>query len=67
MNTLYFIKGDSRANWAAMKIIIVAKGASLFAVISSMETRGWQCVTLKAFNAWRKKNMVTNKESAHDN
>ena len=52
---LYFIKGDSPKNWGAMKLKLT-KGASPSAVIAGMEKDGWKCVTVSAFNAWRKQN-----------
>lgn len=50
---LYFIKSDSPENWGAMKLKLT-KGASPSAVIAGMEKDGWKCVTVSAFNAWRK-------------
>ena len=57
---LYFIKGDGPENWGAMKLK-TKKGASLSAIITSMEKDGWKCVTPAVFNAWRKKNSAVTK------
>lgn len=59
---LYFIKGDSQKNWAAMKLKL-SKGASLPAVINGMEKDGWKCVTFAAYNAWRKQHAA--QQNAH--
>jgi hypothetical protein len=53
--TLYFIKGDSRTNWKAMKLKL-KKNASVSSVVWKMSQDHWTCVTAREFNAWRKKN-----------
>ena len=52
---LYFIKGDSPANWGATKLTLNTD-ASPAGVIAGMEKNGWKCVTEAVFNACRKKN-----------
>lgn len=52
---LYFIKGDSPANWTAAKLTL-KKNASPTAVIAGMEKDGWKNVTVSTYKAWCKQN-----------